>query len=159
LQWCFPKSGQPSVRSFAVLSSAISVIAIGADWRVFLGTGLDRATTFVALLASLGLLRDAAPDIARGPPCRQLAHPAIPELAIPRRSRSEGSGFGIALNMGAVTLLGTLIKRSNTLAAAGGDPEVVAIREERMNAWPCFRASSRCSSGPPWRSRLPSRCR
>lgn len=42
----------------AVLASTAAVVAMGADWRALLGTGLDRATTFVALLASLGLLRD-----------------------------------------------------------------------------------------------------
>ncbi len=116
----------------AASASALAVVAIGADWRAILGTGLDRATMFVALLTSLGLLRDAARTsravrragiwlIRQSPSWRFLA------IAL------GGHGFGIALNMGAVTLLGTLIKRSNTLAAAGGDAQVVAIREERMN--------------------------
>jgi hypothetical protein len=116
----------------AASASALAVVAIGADWRAILGTGLDRATMFVALLTSLGLLRDAARTsravrragiwlIRQSPSWRFLA------IAL------GGHGFGIALNMGAVTLLGTLIKRSNTLAAAGGDAQVVVIREERMN--------------------------
>ena len=40
--------------------------------------------------------------------------------------------FTIALNMGALVLLGAMVRRSNTLAAAGGDPTVVAIRLQRM---------------------------
>ncbi len=116
----------------AAAASAIVIVAVGADWRSLLGTGLDRATDFVALLVALGLLRDAARTsravrragnwlIRQSPTWRFLA------IAV------GGHGFGIALNMGAVTLLGTLIKRANTLEAAGGDAEVVAIREERMN--------------------------
>lgn len=116
----------------AVLASSAAVVAIGADWRALLGTGLDRATTFVALLASLGLLRDAARTsraVRRAGNWLIRQSPSWRFLAI----ALGGHGFGIALNMGAVTLLGTLIKRSNTLEAAGGDAEIVAIREERMN--------------------------
>jgi hypothetical protein len=116
----------------ATIASAVAVVAIGADWRTLLGTGLDRATAFVALLTSLGLLRDAARTsraVRRAGNWLIRQSPSWRFLAI----AFGGHGFGIALNMGAVTLLGTLIKRSNTLAAAGGDAEVVAIREERMN--------------------------
>jgi hypothetical protein len=40
--------------------------------------------------------------------------------------------FGTVLNLGAVALLGTMVEQSNTLAAAGGDPRVRAIRHRRM---------------------------
>jgi hypothetical protein len=94
---------------------------------------LDRATQFVALMVALGLLRDAAHRSKMVRDCGAwlvAQKPAWRFLAI----AAGGHGFGIALNMGAVLLLGTLIKRANTLDAAGGDADVVAIREERMNA-------------------------
>lgn len=116
----------------AALGSCVPVVWLDPHWPQTLGTALDRATVFVALLTALGLLRDAARTsaavrrcgawlIAQSPSRRFLA------LAL------GGHGFGIALNMGAVTLLGTLVNRANTLQAAGGDAGIVAIREERMN--------------------------
>ncbi len=129
----FPAT-RPTERVFiaAAVASAAAIVAIGADWRTLLGTGLDRATAFVALLVSLGLLRDAARTsraVRRAGNWLIRQSPTWRFLAI----AAGGHGFGIALNMGAITLLGTLIKRANTLEAAGGDAEVVAIREERMN--------------------------
>jgi hypothetical protein len=117
----------------AAAMSAVAVVATDPDRLATLGAALDRGTAFVALLTALGLLRDAARTsravrdcgawlIAQSPSRRFLA------IAL------GGHGFGIALNMGAVSLLGTMIARANTLEAAGGDAAIVAIREERMNA-------------------------
>lgn len=116
----------------AAFVSAAAVLASGGEWQATLGVALDRGAEFVALMASLGLLRDAARTsraVRRAGNWLIQQSPSWRFLAI----ALGGHGFGIALNMGAVTLLATLIKRSNTLEAAGGDPEVVAIREERMN--------------------------
>ncbi len=44
-----------------------------------------------------------------------------------------GHLFGIVLNLGALSLLGGMMKRSNTLEQAGGDPSIVALRSERMS--------------------------
>jgi uncharacterized membrane protein len=113
-------------------ASAGAVLALGGNWPAILGVGLDRAAEFVALMTSLGLLRDAARTsraVRRAGDWLIRQSPSWRFLAI----AMGGHCFGIALNMGAVTLLATLIKRSNTLEAAGGDREVVAIREERMN--------------------------
>jgi hypothetical protein len=44
-----------------------------------------------------------------------------------------GHLFGIVLNLGALSLLGGMMKRSNTLEQAGGDPTIVALRTERMS--------------------------
>jgi hypothetical protein len=81
---------------------------------------------------ALGLLRDAARTSKAVRDCGAwliAQAPAWRFVAI----AGGGHAFGIALNMGAVTLLGTLVNRANTLAAAGGDARVVAIRRERMN--------------------------
>ena len=116
----------------AALAGAVGVVWLDADWPSTLGTALDRGTTFVALMTALGLLRDAARTSRAVRRCGQwliMQSPSRRFMAI----ALGGHGFGIALNMGAVTLLGTLINRANTLAAAGGDAGIVAIREERMN--------------------------
>jgi hypothetical protein len=40
--------------------------------------------------------------------------------------------FGSMLNLGAIALLGSMVQQSNTLAAAGGDERVRAVRHRRM---------------------------
>ncbi len=129
----FPRT-RATERAFlaGALASAVAVVALASDWPAILWSGLDRAAEFVALMTSLGLLRDAARTsraVRRAGNWLIRQSPSWRFLAI----ALGGHCFGIALNMGAVTLLATLIKRSNTLEAAGGDREVVAIREERMN--------------------------
>lgn len=119
----------------AFIGAALAFTSLVFAWvaepaRVLL-TGLDRAGMFLTFVATLNFLRDAAQSsaavrrsgrylIAQSPPRRYVA------------ITLGGHLFTIALNMGTLTLLGALIRRSNTLAAAGGDPVVVAIRERRM---------------------------
>lgn len=116
----------------AALAGAAGVVRLDANWFSTLGTALDRGTTFVALMTGLGLLRDAARTSRAVRRCGEWLIAQSPSRRFMAIALG-GHGFGIALNMGAVTLLGTLINRSNTLTAAGGDPAIVAIREERMN--------------------------
>lgn len=115
----------------AALALTSLVFALVPQPGPVLHTGLDRAGLFLTFVATLNFLRDAAQSsvavrrsglylIAQSPPRRYVA------LTL------GGHLFTIALNMGSLTLLGALIRRSNTLAAAGGDPTVVAIRERRM---------------------------
>lgn len=96
-----------------------------------LAVALDRAGLFLTFVSSLNLLRDSAQSsvavrraglflISQSPPLRYAALTVGCHL------------FTIALNMGALVLLGAMVRRSNTLAAAGGDPIVVAIRQQRM---------------------------
>lgn len=110
---------------------ALAVVALAPDpWHVLLDA-TDRAGLFLTFVATLNLLRDAAQTsaavrraglylIAQSPPRRYAA------LTL------GGHLFTIPLNMGALILLGAMVRRSNTLAAAAGDPIVVAIREQRM---------------------------
>ncbi|MBL8654771.1 MAG: hypothetical protein JNJ97_11230 [Alphaproteobacteria bacterium] len=123
-----------SERAFlaAVAASIVYLLVSAAAPGAILIEAADRGAQFVAMMVALGLLRDAARNssIVRDCGIWLIAQkPAWRFLAI----AAGGHGFGVALNMGAVLLLGTLIKRSNTLEAAGGDARVVAIREERMN--------------------------
>jgi hypothetical protein len=107
------------------------VFLLSNDPLAVLAVSLDRAGLFLTFVAALNLLRDAAQSsaavrrgglylIAQSPPRRYAALTLGSHL------------FTIVLNMGSLTLLGAMVLRSNTLAAAGGDPVVVAIRERRM---------------------------
>jgi hypothetical protein len=125
---------RPTERAFlaGAALSALAVVFALPEWRGLLATAFDRAAVFVALMGALGLLRDAARSSKAVRDCGAwlIAQPPAWRFAA---LAGGGHAFGIALNMGAVTLLGTLVKRANTLDAAGGDPRVVAIRQERMN--------------------------
>lgn len=128
-----PRTGR-SERGFltAVAASVVCLSVVAAQPGAILIEAADRGAQFVGMMVALGLLRDAARNssIVRDCGIWLIAQkPAWRFLAI----AAGGHGFGVALNMGAILLLGTLIKRSNTLEAAGGDARVVAIREERMN--------------------------
>ncbi len=128
------QTGRAERGFLAAVAASIVWISISAPVPgAILIQAADRGAQFMGMMVALGLLRDAARNsgivrdcgvwlIAQKPAWRFLA------IAV------GGHGFGVALNMGAILLLGTLIKRSNTLEAAGGDPRVVAVREERMNA-------------------------
>jgi hypothetical protein len=99
-------------------------------WPV-LAEALDRAGLFLTFVSSLNLLRDAAQSSV----AVRRAGLYLISQSPPRRYAALTMGchlFTIALNMGALVLLGAMVRRSNTLAAAGGDAVVVAIRERRM---------------------------
>jgi hypothetical protein len=125
---------RPTERVFAAAAaaSAVAVALALPGAAATLDLALDRALVFVAIMHALGLLRDAARSSRAVRDCGVwlIAQPPAWRFAA---IAGGGHAFGIALNMGAVTLLGTLVNRANTLAAAGGDARVVAIRRERMN--------------------------
>lgn len=120
-------------RLFLAVSCAVSalVAATVPDAASVLARGLDQAGIFLTFVAVLNLLRDAAYSsvaIRRG-------GDYLINQSPPRRYAALTLGchvMAIALNMGALNLLGALVVRSNTLAAAGGDARIVAIRERRM---------------------------
>lgn len=127
------RTGRAERGFLAAVAASVAWISIfAAAPGAILIQAADRGAQFVGMMVALGLLRDAARNssIVRDCGVWLIAQkPAWRFLAI----AAGGHGFGVALNMGAILLLGTLIKRSNTLEAAGGDARVVAIREERMN--------------------------
>jgi hypothetical protein len=108
-----------------------AVVAFAVDpWPVLL-EAIDRAGLFLTFVATLNLLRDAAQTSA----AVRRAGLYLVSQSPPRRYAALTLGghlFTIALNMGALVLLGAMVRRSNTLAAAAGDAVVVAIREQRM---------------------------
>jgi hypothetical protein len=118
-----------------ILLVACAVIAIAAamqarGWSI-LSAGASRMIFLPSFVALLGLLRAAAgassvisaagPHLVNQPPGRRY-------LAL----SFGGHFFGILLNIGGLALLIEMLKRANTLDAAGGDPVIVAWRERRM---------------------------
>ncbi|MDR3439725.1 hypothetical protein [Telmatospirillum sp.] len=113
------------------LTATAAAVAWQPDPLALLCRALDDAAFIVALFASLSLLRDAAETsrlvqscgewMVRQPPGRRY-------LVL-----SVGSHlFSLVLNFGVLPLLGTMILKGNTLEAAGGDPRIAAIRQQRM---------------------------
>jgi hypothetical protein len=115
----------------AVLVVVVLVLAFAdRSWDV-IAVALDRAGLFLTFVSALNLLRDAAQSSV----AVRRAGLYLISQSPPRRYAALTSGchlFTIALNMGALVLLGAMVRRSNTLTAAGGDTTVVAIRERRM---------------------------
>lgn len=126
----------PRRREIPLLSIAgitgLSVLLWHSDPWPVLWAGAGAGTSLGALIMALGLLQAPAATsrlvrrcgeflIAQGPGRRYLALTA------------GGHLFGIVLNLGALSLLGSMIQSSNTLAAAGGNPRVRDIRNRRMS--------------------------
>lgn len=112
-------------------AAAIGVVVFIAEPGRVLLQALDRANLLFAFVISLNFLRDAAQSSVA---VRRAGHFLIAQSP-PRRYAALTLGahvFGIVLNLGAVNMLGALVRRSNTLAAAGGDPRIVKIRAQRM---------------------------
>ena len=93
--------------------------------------GLQRAGFYAALFVALAFLREPAERSALVRRCGSLLVNQMPG----RRYAALSGGvvlFGTVLNLGAINLLGTMIRRANTLEAAEGRPEVMEARLQRM---------------------------
>jgi hypothetical protein len=93
--------------------------------------GLAQGASYASLILALSFVQAPAEGsrmvrrcgaflIQQGPGRRYLALTA------------GGHLFGSILNLGAVALLGSMVQQSNTLASAGGDSRVQAVRHQRM---------------------------
>ncbi len=94
-----------------------------ASWR--------RGASYAAFFLALTTLRDAAET---SPLVRRCGHHLVAQPPGRRYAALTAGGhlFGITLSYGAIELLGAMVMRANTLEAAGGSPEVRAIRSRRM---------------------------
>ncbi len=115
----------------AALTLSLAILLSSADPWPVLSRALLLGAYFTTFLLALNVLRDAARTsvavrrcgnyvIAQPPGRRYVALTAAAHL------------FAVILNYGVVNLLGTMVKRANTLAAAGGDMRRFRIREKRM---------------------------
>ncbi|MGC2857804.1 hypothetical protein ACM64Y_20225 [Novispirillum sp. DQ9] len=93
--------------------------------------GLNQATWFATFLAALSFLRQAA---AGSPLVRRCGEIIISQPPAKRYATLSGGAYliGVLLNMAVLNLLGTMIERANTLAAAGGHAVVREVRARRM---------------------------
>lgn len=115
----------------AAAALSVAVLAVRPDPWPVLGRAVLLAAYFTTFLLALNMLRDAARTsvavrrcgnyvIAQPPGRRYIALTAAAHL------------FALILSYGVVNLLGTMVKRANTLMAAGGDRRRFKIREKRM---------------------------
>lgn len=93
--------------------------------------GLNQAAWFATFLAALSFLRQAA---AGSPLVRRCGEVIISQPPAKRYATLSGGAYliGVLLNMAVLNLLGTMIGRANTLAAAGGHAVVREVRTRRM---------------------------
>lgn len=94
-------------------------------------TAWRRGAGYGAFFLALSSLRDAAET---SPLVRRCGQHLVAQPPGRRYAALTGGGhlFGIILSYGAIELLGAMVMRANTLAAAGGSAEVRGIRTRRM---------------------------
>lgn len=114
----------------AALTSGL-VVSLVPDAAHRLAAAVLQGTGFAALILAVGFLQGPAD---RAPLMRRAGDLLIRQPPGRRYIALSGGGFLMAtvLNLGAMSLLASLLRRSNTLDAAGGDPRVQEIRERRM---------------------------
>jgi hypothetical protein len=122
-------------RDFYFLAAAIGLslaILILRDnpWPI-IGRAVLLASFFSTFLLALNILRDAAKTSTAVRRCGNyvIAQPPSRRYAA---LTFAAHLFAVILNYGVVNLLGTMVKRSNTMEAAGGDLRRFKIREKRM---------------------------
>jgi len=113
------------------LSVALGVATLHDTPAPILAAALDRFCFFATFVAALGMLRVAA---LRSRLIRQAGKALIRQRPTQRYPiLAAGTGlFGVIVNIGVLSLFGALIKRSNTLRAAGGHESIRRTRERRM---------------------------
>ncbi|MFJ9534754.1 hypothetical protein [Herbaspirillum sp. NPDC101396] len=109
-----------------LLLALAALLSWPSGWQV-VAQGLDRSTTVAAILAAMGFMVEAA---RTSPLIRRVGYTVIGQ---PKSRRyvvlTAGAHLlAIVLNVGAINLLGNMVRRSNTLAAAGGDAQLQAQR-------------------------------
>lgn len=114
----------------AVLAAATTLIWHPEPLPLLARAG-TAAAAIIGLFTALGFLREAAESSSLVQECGQLLvrqPPGRRYLALTMGSHV----ISLVLNFGVLPLLGTMVVKGNTLAAAGGDPRIVAIRAQRM---------------------------
>ena len=106
-------------------------VLLAADPALLFLAGWRRGASYAAFLVALTTLRDAAETSPLVRRCGQhlVAQPPGRRYAA---LTAGGHMFGITLSYGAIELLAAMVMRANTLEAAGGSPDIRAIRTRRM---------------------------
>jgi hypothetical protein len=106
-------------------------VALAADPVALFLAGWRRGASYAAFFLALTTLRDAAETSPLVRRCGQhlVAQPPGRRYAA---LTAGGHVFGITLSYGAIELLAAMVMRANTLEAAGGSADILAIRTRRM---------------------------
>ena len=96
-----------------------------------IATALDNGTFFATFFANQFFLREAARTSRLVARCSSFFINQPPQRRYGLLTLG-GYLFGMIVNLGVLSLLGLMIKRRNTLAAADGNETIRAIRERRM---------------------------
>lgn len=129
LRWRWlPRS--PKILVGLALVSALAVPWAPSPWQV-LHTAFERGGYFATFLIALSFLRLAAQRSRMVRQCGALAVNQPPARRYGILSYTTAL-FGVILNFGVLHLLGLMVTRGNTLAAAGGEPAIQRTRQRRM---------------------------
>lgn len=112
-----------------VLSLAVLVVK-EEPWPI-IARAILLAAYFSTFLLALNMLRDAARTSTAVKRCGSYVIAQPPGRRYAALTLAAHL-FAVILNYGVVNLLGTMVKRANTLASAGGDMRRYKIREQRM---------------------------
>ncbi|MGA3402455.1 MAG: hypothetical protein ABSC95_24865 [Acetobacteraceae bacterium] len=115
----------------ALVAIGMLGVARAADPVALFLAGWRRGASYGAFFFALTTLRDAAET---SPLVRRCGRHLVAQPPGRRYAALTGGGhlFGIILSYGAIELLAAMVMRANTLEAAGGSPEVRALRSRRM---------------------------
>jgi len=113
------------------LISSLAILTALPDAVGILSQALENAAFIIGLFAAVSLLREPAERSALVRRCGDLLIQQPPG----RRFLVLSLGsllISVVLNFGVLALLGPMTLNANTLEAAGGDPNVIRIRKQRM---------------------------
>jgi len=115
----------------AALGLSVLIVLLRPDPWPVIGHAILMASFFSTFLLALNMLRDAA---RTSPAVRRCGNYVIAQPPGRRYAALTFTAhvFAVILNYGVVNLLGTMVKRANTLESAGGDLRRFKIREKRM---------------------------
>ncbi|SEO81084.1 hypothetical protein [Aquisalimonas asiatica] len=127
----------PALPRVAKLLFAVAAVAVLAlPWFMprpgeALWLAMDRAIYFATFLACLSFLREAADS---SPLVRRCGAVLINQPPAKRYATLSFGAYliGVVLNMGVLNLLGVMIRKANTLDAAGGHAVIQQVRQQRM---------------------------
>lgn len=129
-QW----SALPRVAKLLFAVAALTVTVL--PWFIArpgdaLWLAMDRAIYFATFLACLSFLREAADS---SPLVRRCGAVLINQPPAKRYATLSFGAYliGVVLNMGVLNLLGVMIRKANTLDAAGGHAVIQQVRRQRM---------------------------
>lgn len=121
-------------RLFLAAAAAISITALAfPSPPTVLASAAERASLFLVFVFALGFLREAARTSRAATRCGKFIISRRPGLRYLTLS-AGGHLVSILLNIGALSLLGSMIASANTLSAANGNLDLQARRLRQMSA-------------------------